>query len=161
MSLGLASEVVAELRAEGSIPQDGVQGRRATVRATWPLLWNTAGRWPRPDVAVLGSLPALDGELVVGGGPALSQAAFDHQGPARIYLRSWDEVPDLMARTGGSEVSHMERADWTISVLDLALPSGLLPPTVAVLEMGTTPRGRKQLGSARERFEAMLLGEAP
>jgi hypothetical protein len=67
-------------------------------------------------------------------------------------VRSRGEVLDLLALWGGSEGSRAA-ADWEITMLDIDLPIGVLPPQIAALELGADPRGQEML---HERAQALL-----
>lgn len=151
VSDALASGVVKQLRQEGALPDDVVQGRRATLRATAPLLRRVAEHWPTPDLHVHAGRPPEAGHPI-GGAAALEAAGFIAQGRPRVYVRSWEAADRLLARSGGEETTAAT-ADWEVSVLDLDLPNGLLPGTIAALELGASPRGRRTLA---ERAASLL-----
>jgi len=60
------------------------------------------------------------------------------------YVRDRAEAVALLGRWGGAWVSR-EVADYDICVLDVDLPTGLVPDGIVALELGGTPRGREVL----------------
>jgi hypothetical protein len=151
MSVALASGVVRQLRDDGALPDDVVQGRRATIRATPELLEATARRWPTPSYYVWAGTVPRDG-VPMGGRPALATAGFIEQGRPRAYVRTARELDRLLGQWGGLPGTSAV-ADWEITVLDIDLPIGVLPPTIAGLELGADPRGQEML---HERAEHLL-----
>jgi hypothetical protein len=156
-SQALVSGVLQQLRRDGALPVDAVaHGRRAEVRATPALLLATAARWPTPDRYVwAGTVP--DEDVTMGGTEAQSAAGFLALGRPRAYVRSDRDLIRLLARWGGLRGTE-DVADWEITVLDIDLPIGLLPPQIAALELGADPRGREELEARAE--ELLLLGAA-
>jgi hypothetical protein len=167
VSQAMASGVIHQLRIDGALPDDGVQGRAAGLVASWDLLWHTALAWPAPDLGIVGppGSEQLDrdgaGErlgCVVGGRPAWRRAGLVAVGVPRVYVPRWHDLDRLLVHLGGTEVASEDIADWTVSVLDLPVPPGPLPPLVAALELGTTARGRETLQAARPELLPLLDG---
>jgi len=152
-SLTLTSMVVRQLIRGGLVDGGVEQGKPATVRGTRRLARETALHWPMPEVGVLGALPT-DGPI--GGGPAHEAAGVTTDVPPRRYVRTVEQAQAALALWGGALVS-LDVADYELCIVDVALPEGLLPPTLVALELGGTPRGRETL----EAHDDDLLGSLP
>jgi hypothetical protein len=142
----LASMVLRELRRRGLITGDLTRGRRATVRPTDALFDETALHWPAPSAWVAGGRVPKD--QPVGGADVLRSIGITTESKPRVYVRSIDDIARLLAASGGALVSE-PAADWEIAVLDYPLPAGPVPPIIAGLELGRSPRGRETLARHR------------
>jgi hypothetical protein len=143
-SVSLASLVVRELNRQGLVAGEVTHGRRGTVRATRRLFDAVGAHWPIPIAWVRGG--RLPDDRPLGGGSALHRTGVLSVGHSRVYLRSVNDLPALLAATGGALVSEPV-ADWEVAVLDLALPAGPVPLLVAALKLSGSPRGREILAT--------------
>lgn len=140
-SRALASRVVLELRRLGLVSGEVAQGRRASVQPVRGLFAAVLDHWPGAAGYVAGRLPR---DVPVGGGPALAAAGVPSDARPRVYVRSVDEARRLLALHGGALVTEPV-ADYEIAILDVGLEPGPVPPLLAALELGATPRGREIL----------------
>lgn len=143
VSRPLVSLVLRELRSRELVSGEVTRGRAAAVRARPELFWETSRSAHVPVLGVVGGRVPPD--RPTGGGPVVSAGlGVPWQAPPRVYVRSVEEFPRVLARSGGWWAGD-QPPDWEVAVVDSPLPPGPVPSILAALELGTTSRGRETL----------------
>lgn len=150
------TRTVRALRAAGLVAGSVTQGRDGAVVATPALFWRAAEAWPAPVISLQGGAPP-DHRPMGGGAVTAERFGIPSTAPPCAYVRHLDELPDLVALTGGALVSDAV-ADWQVAVVDHPFPAGPLPDVALALELGRTPRGREEL---EKRIAPALLADWP
>lgn len=139
----LASMVVRELRRLNLVAGEVKQGKQGELWPTPALLEETAAHWPAPIATVIGGQARET--LPTGGGPAIQSLLLANwEAPPRVYVRDLDAARRVLAESGGHLIGG-GTGDWEIAVVDFPFCPGDVPPIVAALELGATPRGREML----------------
>lgn len=145
VSRPLASKVVRELRRLELVAGEVRQGKQGELWPTPALLEETASHWPAPSATVVGGQARLE-SLPTGGGPTIRRLlSANWDAPPRVYVRDLDAARRVLAESGGHLIGG-GTGDWEIAVVDFPFGPGEVPPVVAALELGATPRGREMLG---------------
>jgi hypothetical protein len=144
VSRSLVTLAMRQLLRTGLATGEVAQGRTSTVRPTRALLAEAAAHWPQPVALVVGRPPS-EAMAAIGGGPAIQAfVPTTWEAPPRAYVRNRAAADALLADLGGHLVGGGV-VDWELAVVDFPFAPGPVPPVIAALELGSTPRGREML----------------